>query len=158
MRIISILLPVVCLSAPLWAQRYSGAGYGFFSLDRPGGASLGDVLTVGGGGEALLFKGVGIGADIGYQFPRGSGGSGIGIATLNGCYHFVNRQNPGKVVPFVTAGYGVGFRSGAINLYNYGGGANFWFSRHLGFRAELRDYRTQNYDYAVSLRFGLAFR
>jgi hypothetical protein len=139
-------------------SRYSGDGYVFFSVDRPGHASIADLLTVGGGGEALLYKGLGVNVDLGYQFPRESISDGIGLASLNGCYHFVNRAKPAKLVPFVTAGYAIAFRSGHANLFDYGGGVNYWFSRHVGLRGEIRDYRARYGDWAVAFRFGVAFR
>lgn len=67
------------------------------------------MLTIGGGGEGLLYKGLGVNADLGYRFSREEFSSGIGLASLNGCYHFVNRAKPAKLVPFVTAGYAIAF-------------------------------------------------
>ncbi len=139
-------------------NRYSGDGFVFFSVDRPRGASIAELLTVGGGGEGLLYKGLGINADLGYQFPRTEFSSGIGLASLNGCYHFVNREEPAKLVPFATAGYALAFRGGHANLFNYGGGINYWFTQHVGFRGEIRDYRAQRGQWALAFRFGLAFR
>ena len=75
-------------------DRYSGDGYVFFSVDRPGGGSISDLLTIGGGGEGLLYKGLGVNVDLGYQFPRGSSESGIGLASLNGCYHSSTGTSP----------------------------------------------------------------
>jgi hypothetical protein len=159
---ILILAAVLAVAAGgvAWAggNRYSGDGYVFFSVDRPRGGSLADLLTFGAGGEGLLYKGLGVNADIGYQFARRSFTNGVGLASINGCYHFVNRAKPAKLVPFVTAGYAIIFRTGHANLFNYGGGINYWFTSHAAFRAELRDYRARYGDYAVAFRFGLAFR
>ena len=141
-------------------NRYSADGFAFFSVDRPAGASLGDIVTGGIGGEALLYKGLGFGLDLGYQFPPAHPADGVGLLSVNGCYHLMdNRLDRGRFVPFVTGGYGLAFRSGRLNLYNFGGGATYWFHRHLGVRFELRDYRHKSYgDYAMALRFGLSFK
>jgi len=45
-----------------------------------------------------------------------------------------------------------------LNMFNYGGGAKYWFHRRIGFRAELRDFRTRGGQYVLALRFGLTFR
>lgn len=156
-----ILLAAACAIAARGQEppnRYSGDGYVFFSADRPRGASFTELLTVGGGGEGLLYRGLGVNADIGYQFVRGYPGEGVGLASLNGCYHFVDRSDPARLAPFVTAGYGIAFRTGHLNLFNYGGGVNYWFHRHLGLRVEIRDFRAQYGHYATALRIGLAFR
>jgi hypothetical protein len=134
------------------------SGYGFLSLDRPPRASFSDVMTLGGGGDWLFYKGLGIGADVGYQFARGDVSDGVGLGSLNGAYHFTSAPGLGGLVPFVTAGYAIAFRSGHLNLFTYGGGAQYWFHRRIGMRAELRDYRTRHGQYVAALRFGLTFR
>lgn len=153
MRFVHLLFLSCCAVCCFAESR--GDGYAFLSLDRPAGASVADVFTVGGGGEALLYRGLGIGADLGYQFARGSAGDGVGLGSINGVYHFARR---GKVVPFVTAGYGIAFRSGHLNLYDFGGGVNYWFLRRLGLRAEVREYRHRHGEYVLALRVGLTFR
>jgi hypothetical protein len=150
MRLIGLVLLSVCAFA-----QSRGDGYAFFSMDRPPHATLADILTVGGGGEYLLYKGLGVGADLGYQFARGSAGSGVGLASVGGVYQFAGHA---KLVPFVTGGYGIAFRSGHLNLYHFGGGVNYWFVRRLGLRAELREFRHRHGEYVLALRVGLAFR
>ena len=152
----SILVFGLILSATAAGQ--TGAGHVFLSLDRPSRADLADLMTVGAGGEWLLYKGIGVGGDLGYQFSRRAAGNGVGLASLNGSYHFMDPDRLGRLVPFVTAGYAIAFRSGHLNMFNYGGGAKYWFHRRIGFRAELRDFRARGGQYVLALRFGLTFR
>ena len=119
----------------------------------PGGALTrafaGDVFVhFGGGGEYVMKSGIGVGADagaIGLLF-----GGTTGTLLLNGYYHF-RRQR--LVDPFVTAGYSLFFdrtsdsfffgtevHQGNLSLFNFGGGTNLWFSRHVGAKIELRDH------------------
>jgi hypothetical protein len=138
------------------AEEPSGQGYVFFA---PGGI-VGDgnsisTFHVGGGGEGLLYKGFGIGGEIGYLTPWQYVGSGIGIASADGSYHF-NRTS--KVSPFITGGYSVAFREGHINLINFGGGVNYWFRKRMGLRVEFRDHMDLHNDHYVSGRIGLSFR
>jgi hypothetical protein len=154
-------LIVVWFAAGVWipcaSAQASGDGYVFFSLDKSVAASFADGFTVGLGGDALFYKGCGAGFDLGYLFPRRSVGDGIGLVSLNGTYHLRNRIAAGRFEPFAVAGYGLAFRSGHLNLYDLGGGATYWFYRHLGARIELRDYRSPRYgEYDFTFRFGLA--
>ena len=62
--------------------------------------------------------------------------------------------------PFVDGGYTLFFHSGSANLFHFGGGANFWATRHLGARVELRD-QVASYDGTIhywGFRLGVAFR
>ena len=115
-------------------------------------------MGVGGGAEALVYKGLALGFDIGYLYPSREPSLGIGLLSANPSYHFVNRKSPGRVVPFVTAGYGAAFRSGFGNLWNYGGGATIWVKDRVGVRLEVRDYRYQQAAFNTSFRVSLAFR
>ncbi|MEN6606185.1 MAG: hypothetical protein ABFD60_02990, partial [Bryobacteraceae bacterium] len=140
------------------SDQYWGDSYLFFSVDKLDEATIADFFTFGGGADALIYKGLGVNVDLGYQFVRNDFASGVGLTSFDGCYHFVNRAKPAKLVPYVVAGYAIAFRSGHVNLFNYGAGVNYWFSRHVGFRGEIRDYRAHRYDWGVGFRLGLAFR
>lgn len=140
------------------AQSYNGHGYAFFGLDAPHSGSLSDLLSVGGGGEGFVWRGLAAGGDLAYVGPRQGYGEGIGLLSANGSYHFVDRSQPGRVVPFVTGGYGLAFRSGTLNLWNIGGGMTWWFSRHAGLRAEVRSFHWKGERFDTSLRFGVAFK
>jgi len=138
-------------------------GYAFFA---PSGVftKYGHTGTVhfGGGGEALVYKGIGIGAELGYLAPWKYMGSGIGMLSVDGSYHFTRNR---KVSPFITGGYSLAFRDGHINLVNFGGGMNWWVTDRFGLRLEFRDhlyrqtrmYPTQNVHY-LGGRIGVAFR
>jgi hypothetical protein len=113
--------------------------------------------TLGGGYDYVFWRGIGIAGDVGWLWSGDRIGSGLGVGSLNGSYHFPTRQ---KLDPFVTAGYGLLFRSGTVNMANFGGGANWWFHDSLGLRLEVRDHsdfgsRSQHF---ISFRLGLSFR
>ena len=134
-------------------------GYVFIA---PGGVSCcghtSMTLQFGAGGEAVLGKGVGIGAEIGaVAQPRFFSGTVVGIFSPNGYYHFSHGKNV-KLDPFVTGGYTLLFRNGHANLFNFGGGVNYWFRHALGVRLELRDQvHTGASVHYWGFRFGLAF-
>ena len=96
---------------------HSSHGYAYFAASgRPGG--FGEGLGFGGGAEGLVYKGFGLGGEIGYVFPRNEFGCGFGLFSANPSYHFVNRKNPRKLIPFVTGGYSLAFRSGSVSMFN----------------------------------------
>src|SRR5215510_16403331 len=131
-----------------------GQGYVFFApgMETPGGSG---IAHFGVGGE-VLFKGIGLGPEIGYLTPIRSFGNGIGVFSPNVSYHFIN----GKVSPFLTGGYSLFFRSGHANGFNFGGGVNYWVSNRAALRFEFRDnvipkYRDHHF---LGFRAGLSFR
>jgi hypothetical protein len=137
-------------------QTQPGLGYFFFapgirSCEREG------TFHVGGGGEVSLAKGLGVGAEIGYLSSWKSAGSGIGILSLDGVYQFHRSR---KTVPFVLAGYSLGFRSGVAHALNFGGGVNYWFREKVGLRLEFRDHipTSEAYCHFLGFRLGLSFR
>jgi hypothetical protein len=140
-------------------SRAAGQGYVFFA---PGaivakGSSPG-LAQFGGGGEALIYKGAGIGAELSYVTPWSSYSAGIGLFSLDGSYHFARSR---KISPFVTGGYSLAFRQGHINLVNFGGGVNCWISNRIGIRLELRDHVNRNTGMTIqylTARIGLSFR
>lgn len=137
------------------AQEHNAQGYVFFApgvITSPGSSSA--SLHLGGGGEGFLHKNIAAGAELGYVAPWSDFGGGLGIFSLDGQYHFARGQ---KVVPFVTAGYSLGFHSGHINLFNYGVGANIWTSRNRGLRLEFRDH-VDSSNHFIDFRIGYAFR
>jgi hypothetical protein len=136
-------------------------GYVFFG---PGGVTAGDTSSaayMGAGGEGVFGPGIGVGAEVGYATPWKSFRSGIGIGSVNGSFHF---KRSGRIVPFLTGGYSIFFRSGHENGINVGGGVNWWFSDRLGLKAEFRDHISTTFvdvDNDVHLwvlRAGLTFR
>lgn len=135
-----------------------GQGYVFFA---PGGI-IGDGHSVGiahfgGGGEVLVYRGLGIGGELGYLAPWECMGDGMGLFSVNGSYHF--RRNR-KFTPFITGGYSLAFRNGHANLLNFGAGAHYWFSDSVGLRMEFRDHIQPQYinEHFLGGRIGLSFR
>jgi hypothetical protein len=154
----TVLLAAAFCAAAL-AQ--SSNGYVFFA---PGGVTSGGAtemtLHLGAGGEGILGKGVGVGAEIGALGPRQEFSAAVGIFSPNGYYHLLRRSGR-KLDPFVTGGYTLLFRSGSANLFNFGGGVNYWFHNHLGIRVEFRDHvwTSSGYtDHYWGVRTALAFR
>ena len=140
---------------PCWAQ-LRGQGYVFVA---PGGTSPQTRATVhfGAGGEALVHKGLGVGAELGYLAP--TDGDGFGLFSANASYHFL-RSSGQKLVPFVTGGYSLGFGSETASFANFGLGLSYWFRSRMGLRVEFRDH-VRSGDGTVhfwGFRLGLAFR
>lgn len=132
-----------------WGYVFGGAG-----------ASSGDFSTgffqFGGGGEGLAYKGLGLGAEIGYLAPFSSGGDGLGLFSGDASYHF---SRTSKLVPFVTGGYSAIFRSGASHGGNFGGGVHYWMKDHVGLRFEVRDHVfSSDSPHLFQFRVGLSFR
>jgi hypothetical protein len=156
-----IFLTSVLLSAQVAFSQdhYSGHTYAFWSLANPFDAP-GAGMSFGGGGEAFVHRGLAVGADLAYLFPTRNIAGGVGMLSVNPAYHFLNISKRGKLVPFVTGGYSLGFRSGAGHFFNYGGGVTYWFSKNAGLRLELRDHRYIQYvEYSfVTFRVGVSFR
>ena len=137
------------------AQEHNAEGYVFFApgvITSPGSSAA--SLHFGAGGEGVLHKGIAAGAELGYLAPWSDFGGGLGIFSLDGQYHFARGQ---RVVPFVTAGYSLGFHDGHINLFNYGLGANIWMKANRGLRLEFRDHVDSSNHY-IDFRIGYAFR
>ena len=157
----NITLALILLAA--WsaaASAQSSNGYVFFA---PGGLTCCShtamTLHLGVGGEAAIGKGVGVGAEIGALGPRRYFTDNVvGIFSPNGYYHFVHGKS-GKADPFVTAGYTMLFRSGHANLFNFGGGVNYWFHSKVAARFEFRDhvYHSGPALHYWGFRFGVAF-
>lgn len=135
-----------------------GWGYGFGAV---GGTSGGSVATlhVGGGGEGLVYKGLGLGAEVGYLSPFEDLADGIGILSTNVSYHFVKPRSNQKLIPFVTGGFSLAFRNGASGGGNFGGGVQYWVRPRLGLRFEFRDHIfSSDTAHLYGFRVGLSFR
>jgi hypothetical protein len=151
-----LLVPVIG-----FGQEKEAAGQGYLYVAPGAGVSSGGsagTLHFGGGGEFNIYKGVGVGGEIGYLSPIRSMGSGVGVFSLNGLYSF-RKDGRSKVVPFVTAGYSLLFRRGHLNAFNFGGGVNYWFSKRTGLRFEFRDYVRPEYlgSHIIEGRIGVNF-
>ncbi len=159
MRILVLLL-LTAVTAPVLAQDGPrGQGYVFFA---PGALTAGGTrgtYHTGAGGEVLFYKGLGAGAELGYLAPWDYPRSGLGVASVDGSYHFGAKEDA-KLVPFVASGYTLMWHSGSGNLFNFGGGVNYWFRDHWGLRLEFRDHVWPNNPTAHywGFRIGLSFR
>ena len=152
-----------------------GQGYFFFGLgathhdplDKILGISttpIGVAVSTGFGGEGFVYKGLGLGAEVGYAGPDWNfGSSGMGVGSADVSYHFLPRTARSRVEPFVTGGYSLYFGHGETTGFNVGGGANVWLRKHLGLRLELREQAHAQYliprvkDF-VAFRVGMTFR
>ena len=116
------------------------------------------ITHVGGGGEARVYKGLGVGGELGFLFPRQEFLYGAGLLSVNTLYRW-NTGTHWKVQPFVTGGYSLLFRGFAENRLNFGGGLTYWMSERAGLRVEYRQYEAVRYrDSIRELRLGLALR
>ena len=163
-RVIIGLILVITTSVTALAQSAGNAprGWGYFvggAGATAGNGSSSATFQVAGGGEGLLYKGLGIGAEVGYLAPFKGAGEGFGILSVNPSYHFKNASASGRLVPFVTGGYSLGFRSGTASGGNFGGGVQYWMKDHVGLRFEFRDHLfSSDTPHFFQFRVGLSFR
>ncbi|MCI0337513.1 MAG: hypothetical protein L0226_08055 [Acidobacteria bacterium] len=139
-RLIWIAFLIALTASPALTQtpkERGGYGYGFAGLIRsPNGEDV--ALNVGIGGDGYLYKGFGVGGEIGYVGPSGFN-DGFGILSANASYHFLKVSQSRKLVPFLTGGFSLFFRSRADIGGNFGGGVTYWFKERIGVRLEVRD-------------------
>jgi len=138
-------------------QNSRAQGYAFIA---PGNSFGTSTLHFGGGGECDLYKGLGFGVELGYMAPTKSLRGGIGILSPNGRYAF-RYFDDSKLIPYITAGYSLLFRSGTANAFNYGGGVDYWFADKVGLKVEFRDHLVFNCRrdcHAYQIRLGFSFR
>jgi hypothetical protein len=145
---------------------YRGQGYVFIGEGTLQDNGLHGITHVGGGGEVLLFKGFGIGSELG---AMGRPGEGVGVFSIDPSYHFLRASSTSKLVPFVEGGYTRTFANNdpvpPANLFNFGGGIHYWAFKRAGLRLEFRDqvhprlaYVSGFADHYWGLRIGLALR
>jgi hypothetical protein len=149
-----VILLVILLPFAVAAQSKERRGQGYFFV-APTTTTAGDFgLHIGGGGEGLVYKGLGVGGEIGYFVDD------AGILSSNVSYHFTKASKSGKFAPFVTGGYTLLVGSDALHAVNVGGGVNWWFKDHLGLRLEFRDHVALQFGstHIFGVRIGLAFR
>ncbi len=155
---ISLAVLVLAAASDCRAQDspYPGQGYLFAA---PGGivtsGAAAGTLQFGGGGEGFLFKGFAVGGEVGYVAPMKSSRDGFGLLSVDGSYHFGRKH---RVVPFLTGGYSLAFRSGTANLANFGGGSTYWIGNRTGIRFEFRDHVDPCVDCAVRIIWQYASR
>lgn len=158
-RTILAMTLLALIQAVAFAQNPSDRrawGYVFGGVGGNSGGGSTPSFSVGAGGEGLVYKGLGLGAEIGYLAPFQASGDGIGLFSANGSYHF--RKPKSKLVPFVTGGYSAAFRSFASSGGNFGGGVQYWIKDHLGLRFEFRDHVfSSDSPHFFQFRVGLSF-
>jgi hypothetical protein len=140
------------------SRRYRGQGYVFIAPGTYiGNADSITTIHFGGGGEGLLYKGLGLGAEIGGITALQESSAGLWLFSANGSYHFARER---KITPFLTGGYSSVGGNGQRNLINFGGGINYWFRERQGIRLEFRDhiYTDGTGRHLLGFRIGFAFR
>ena len=156
-KITAIILVLVAAQAAALAQDRRGWGYAVGGVGATGNGSSTATFQVAGGGEGLVYKGLGLGAEVGYLAPFRRTGDGFGVFSPNVSYHFSNRSS--RLVPFVTGGFSLGFRSGASGGGNFGGGVQYWMKDHVALRLEFRDHIfSSDTPHFFQFRVGLSFR
>ncbi len=149
MKTLVVCIFVIVLARMAGAEtedgNYRSQGYAQFGI---GGCSIGvghwirtgcgTVLSLSGGGEGFVYRGLAIGGEGGYGWINDNFKEGAGMFSVNPAYHFKGRGRSKALVPFVTAGYGALFRDGHVDGFNAGGGATWWPQDHIGLRFEGR--------------------
>ena len=159
-KLIFVILLAVLLPFAAAAQTKERRGQGYVFVAPTSTTEGGFGLHIGVGGEGLVYKGLGVGGEIGYLGSADGLSDGIGVLSTNISYHFTKATKSRKFAPFVTSGYSMVFRRSAINSINIGGGANWWFKERIGLRLELRDHiplRSESVHF-FGVRIGFAFR
>lgn len=155
-----IILLMISIPAAAYGQSRDerrGWGYGFAGVGGGTEFNTGARFTAGGGGEVLLYRGLGLGGEIGYLSAPERVSDGIGIGSVNLSYHFTRT---GKVAPFVTGGASAGFAGGsAAGGGNFGGGIQYWPKDRVGLRFEFRDHVfSSDSPHLYAFRVGVTFR
>jgi hypothetical protein len=158
----ALVVVAVAVLAPLSLAAQSSHGYVFVA---PGGVSGGgatrSTLHGGAGFEALVWRRwAGVGAEAGWVGPIRQLGSGVGVLSPNGYFHFGGDRARG-IDPFVTAGYTMFFRRETESLFNFGAGLNWWFRDSTGLKFEFRDHVDSEGRVTAhfwGFRFGVTFR
>jgi hypothetical protein len=153
--ILGLVLPLVLAAQDADKPRaYSGSGYLFAVA---GACQHGYAFAGGGGGaEALVWKGLTVGAEGSYQ--SFSDGWGFGIGTAQVGYHFMGKNRAAKWDPFVTYGMGMATSGGGFGRAgNLGGGGTYWFKDRVGLRMEGR-VQAFSEEAMFAFRVGLSFR
>ena len=158
-KLIFVILLAVSLPFAAAAQNKESRGHGYVFAALGGLNQEAATIHVGGGGDRLVYKGLGVGGEVGYlRFIEE--GQGLGVLSPNVSYHFTNATRSGKFAPFVTSGYSLLFAGGVASAVNFGGGMNWWFKDRVGLRLEFRDHVViaSSAPHLYGVRIGLAFR
>ncbi len=96
-------------------------------------------FQVGGGFEGFIYKGLGVGVEVGglRVSSHTSSRQWTGMLSMNAVYDF-QRTAKQKVCPFIAAGFTAIPQFDVGGGYNFGGGIKYWFGEHWGMRVALR--------------------
>ncbi len=132
---------------------YDGSYYAMFTT---GGCQHGyPFFGVAGGAEALVWKGLSVGADASFQQFRNS--FSFGLATLQAGYHFRGKNRAATWDPFVSVNAGVGLAKRVTGSGSLGGGFTRWTGDRVGVRFESR-LQAFGPELLVTFRVGVSFR
>ncbi len=116
----------------------------------------------GGGSEVRLFRGLGIDTEVGEIWKPLYH---AGLFSLSPAYHFRYAPHKSKIAPFINAGYTRAFDDPHLtyshNLFNFGGGIEYWAFKRAGIRLDFRGYVDHNQGSLTqypTLRIGLVLR
>ncbi len=158
--VLALLLAPLASSQESPDFRYRGNGHAYFSTGacQHGYAHLG----AGGGGEAFVWRGLALGGEAGFLVFNDNDKKPIGLFATHAGYHFVDRNRPVKVDPFVNVawmGVAAGGSDWRTNLYGgIGGGVNYWRKPRWGIRMEGRVNSIAGSEVLIIARIGLVFR
>jgi hypothetical protein len=165
--LISTALLLIALSLSALAQTSnSSRGQGYFFV-APGVTegnsrlSAGASFHIGGGGEGFVYKGLGVGAEIGAVGPLSDfSNQYFGMGSVNLSYHFLPSATEPKLEPFVNLGYTLFFRAGVTHGGHAGFGLNRWLNKNIALRFEIRDHVefAANRGHLLDFRIGVTLR
>jgi hypothetical protein len=151
-----ICLACCFLFAPL-SVRAQSHGYAFVGGGFAQNAHF-KAFRFGFGGAVALTHRITVGGEV-ERVGSDDNDMGFPVLTGNIGFHFLRGRRSG-FDPFVAAGItGVVRDERAGNKGNIGAGTNYWFHRHIGFRADLRGYLGgDTFKNFGEVRAGLCFR
>jgi hypothetical protein len=160
MKRIACGLAVVVLTSSLAFGQNAGKYVFVAPGEIRGGGTSQRLYQFGGGIQRALGSRVGAAAEFSALLPATHPRQNAnGLFSLNGQFPIPAK---GKAAPFGSVGYSLLFRHGTANLFNYGGGVEYWFSEEHALRIELRDHvRNQSSgptNHYWGIRIGLGFR
>lgn len=123
---------------PIQIYGFAAGGLGF----SPVGVGTVGRIHLGGGAETPVWRMIGIQPEVGWiSLPtKGCCIGSFGLASANLTYHFSGLQQ-GRLIPFINAGYALAFNFGnGSNLFDAGGGVNYWAHDKWAWRFEIRTY------------------
>src|SRR2546426_11781921 len=104
-KLIFVIVLAVLLPFAAAAQNKERHGQGYVFVAPTTTTEGGFGLHFGVGGEGLVYKGLGVGGEIGYLGAAQALSEGAGVLSPNVSYHFTKASKSGKFAPFVTSGY-----------------------------------------------------